>query len=119
VSSLFSDDSQVTELIWIYLVLVPFSYGFQGVMALLVSAFNAMHKPIEAFKWSAMRLFIFTLPLAALGNWIFDIEGMFVGIALGNFFGGVVAYMSAIKLRDEHGFDALTKSFPSADDKKL
>jgi putative MATE family efflux protein len=98
-SYLFSQDPQVRELLWHYLLVVPFSYGFQGVVMMLVSALNAMHQPIQAFSWNFMRMFVFTLPGAWVGSWLFNIEGLFSGMAIGTIVGGVVAYCYAYRLR--------------------
>jgi Na+-driven multidrug efflux pump len=98
-AALFGREESVNELIWLYLVIVPFSYGFQGIVMLLVSSLNAMHQPFQAFYWSFMRLFFFTLPAAFIGSWWFGIQGLFGGIALGNVFGGILGYLYALRLR--------------------
>ncbi len=100
-SALFSKEPIVRDLLWNYLLVVPFSYGFQGILMVLVSGLNALHQPIQAFVWSAMRLFVFTLPFAYLGSLIYQVEGLFMGIALGNIVGGTLGYLYAIKIRDE------------------
>ncbi len=100
---LFSGDSEVQKLLWLYLVTVPFSYGFQGVITMLISAFNALQQPLNALKWSALRLFLFTLPLAFGLSWVWDVKGLFIGVGLGNVIGGIFAYRRAIQLRNEHG----------------
>ncbi|NMR95593.1 MATE family efflux transporter, partial [Vibrio parahaemolyticus] len=86
-AALFSQEDAVKNLLWHYLLVVPFSYGFQGIVMMLVSGLNAMHKPLRAFQWSFMRLFIFTLPSAWIGSQIYSIEGLFIGIAVGNTLG--------------------------------
>ncbi|WCE29900.1 MATE family efflux transporter [Vibrio sp. SCSIO 43137] len=101
IAALFGQEQPVNDLIWLYLVIVPFSYGFQGIIMLLVSSLNAMHKPLVAFYWNFMRLFIFTLPVAWLGSWFYGIEGLFAGITIGNIAGGVLGYLYALKLRKE------------------
>ncbi|WP_157631176.1 MATE family efflux transporter [Vibrio pacinii] len=98
-AALFSQEQAVSDLLWHYLLVVPFSYGFQGIMMMLVSGLNALHQPLKAFQWSFMRLFLFTLPCAWLGSQWYDIEGLFIGIAIGNIFGGVAGYLYALKLR--------------------
>lgn len=101
-AALFSQEQAVKDLLWHYLLVVPFSYGFQGVMMMLVSGLNALHQPMKAFLWSFMRLFAFTLPCAWLGSQLYDIEGLFVGIAIGNIIGGTLGYLYAVKLRAQH-----------------
>ncbi len=101
-SKLFSQEAAVQGLLWHYLLVVPFSYGFQGVVMMLISALNALHQPIKAFQWSFMRLFVFTLPSAWIGSKLYGIEGLFVGIAIGNVLGGIMGYFYALWLRKTH-----------------
>lgn len=49
-AALFSQEETVKNLLWHYLLVVPFSYGFQGIVMMLVSGLNAMHKPLRAFN---------------------------------------------------------------------
>ncbi len=98
-AALFSQEENVKNILWHYLLVVPFSYGFQGVVMILVSGLNAMHKPLLAFKWSFMRLFVFTLPAAWFGSYLYDVEGLFIGIAVGNILGGLLSYMFALRER--------------------
>jgi Na+-driven multidrug efflux pump len=100
-AALFSKETAVRELIWLYLVIVPCCYGFQGVVMMLVSALNAMHQPLAAFYWSFMRLFIFTLPFAAIGSAFYSVQGLFAGIVAGNITGGVLAYLYGLKIRKQ------------------
>jgi putative MATE family efflux protein len=98
-SALFSTEPQVRELLWNYLLVVPASYGFQGVVMMLTSGLNALHLPIKAFSWSFMRLFLFTLPSAWVGALYYQVEGVFIGIAIGNIVGGITGYLYAVSLR--------------------
>lgn len=102
ISALFSQEQAVRDILWHYLLVVPFSYGFQGIIMMLGSGMNALHEPSKAFMWSAMRLFVFTLPAAALGSMLYGVEGMFIGVALGNVIGGVLAYLYALSVRRKH-----------------
>ncbi|SHO57687.1 MATE family efflux transporter [Vibrio quintilis] len=101
-SGMFSQETQVRELLWHYLLFVPFSYGFQGVLMMIVSALNALHRSVYAFSWSFLRLFIFTLPCAWIGSQIYQIEGLFLGIAAGNIIGGISGYFQALSLRKHY-----------------
>lgn len=73
---------------------------------MLGSGMNALHEPNKAFMWSAMRLFVFTLPAAALGSHYYDVEGMFIGVAVGNVLGGILAYLYALGVRKKHLYQA-------------
>ncbi|MFA4716818.1 MATE family efflux transporter [Vibrio vulnificus] len=100
-AALFSQEQAVRDLLWHYLLVVPISYGFLGIMMMLVSGLNAMHQPLNAFRWSVIRLFVFTLPAAYLGSWLYDIEGLFIGIAVGNILVGLCSYLYALKQRKQ------------------
>jgi Na+-driven multidrug efflux pump len=90
----------VADYLWLYLILVPVSYGFQGIMMMVVSTFNSLQQPLNALKWSLLRLFVFTLPLALLFSFIWGVEGLFVGLTMGNIAGGILAYEEAIRIRE-------------------
>ncbi|MCK6265267.1 MATE family efflux transporter [Vibrio sp. ZSDE26] len=96
---LFSQEPSVRDLLWHYLLVVPFSYGFQGVSMMLIAGLNALHKPMRAFQWSIMRLFLLILPIAWVGSTWYGVEGLFIGIAIGNILGGIFSYLYAVKLR--------------------
>ncbi|MDO6543862.1 MATE family efflux transporter [Photobacterium sanguinicancri] len=98
-SALFSQDSQVQDLLWHYLMVVPLSYGLQAVCMLLISGLNAMHKPMNALIWNLLRLFAFLLPTAWLGSQYYGTEGLFIGIAIANIFSGIGAYCYALRIR--------------------
>lgn len=100
-AALFSQEQAVRDLLWHYLLVVPISYGCLGVVMMLVSGLNAMHQPLNAFRWSVIRLFVFTLPAAYLGSWLYDIEGLFIGIAVGNILVGLCSYLYALKQRKQ------------------
>ncbi|QIA64390.1 MATE family efflux transporter [Vibrio astriarenae] len=99
ISALFSQEAHVKHLLWQYLLIVPASYGFQGILMMLSSALNALHRPLLAFQWNAMRLFLFTLPCAWLGGYWYGAEGIFIGVAVGNVVGGCLGYLYALHLR--------------------
>ncbi|EHH0750685.1 MATE family efflux transporter [Vibrio vulnificus] len=100
-AALFSQEQAVRDLLWHYLLVVPISYGFLGIVMMLVSGLNAMHQPLNAFRWSVIRLFVFTLPAAYLGSLLYDIEGLFIGIAVGNILVGLCSYLYALKQRKQ------------------
>ncbi|OEE46362.1 MATE family efflux transporter [Enterovibrio norvegicus] len=99
IATLFSQEPAVQEKLWHYLLVVPASYGLQGIMMMLVSALNALKKPGLAFIMNLMRLFVLLLPLAWIGGLLDQTEGMFIGIAIANAITGVIAYFAALALR--------------------
>ncbi len=68
IANLFSDHPQVVRLIVLYLHLVPIGYGFQGMVMLLASALNGVRPRRCHSSSNGMRLFVFLLPGAWLGQ---------------------------------------------------
>lgn len=71
-AGLFSDDPETRKAIVLYLWLVPIGYGFQGIVMLICSTLNAMHRPVYGTLISSLRLFALTVPLALIGGWLWD-----------------------------------------------
>ena len=84
IAAAFTTDPEVASLIQLFLMIVPIGYGFQGIVILSNSSFNAMHKPMAALLMSIVRLFVFLVPLAFLGSYLYQIEGMFWGSVVAN-----------------------------------
>ena len=65
---------------------------------MLISALNAMHRPVDALVWNLLRLFALLLPLAWLGSTLHGTKGLFIGIAVANALSGLTAYLYAVRL---------------------
>jgi len=100
ISHLFGKEQAVIDVIKLFIYTIPLSYGLQGVIILSNSSFNALHKPMNALFLSVVRLFVFYLPFAYLGNEMLGLKGLFIGAALGNLFTAMVAYQWFIKELD-------------------
>lgn len=96
VSRLFSDDEEVTRWLQLWLVIVPAGFGFQATTFLSASSFNALHQPMRAMRISLFRLFILYVPLAWLGNYWFELKGMFVALVIAN---ALTALMASVWIR--------------------
>lgn len=88
-AGLFSEDPETRVAIVWYLWLVPPSYAFLGIVMLSCSALNALHRPMYGTLISSLRLFALAVPLAWLGGWLYDMPGLYAGLALGNVLAGV------------------------------
>lgn len=79
-----------------FLWLVPLGLGFQGVIILANSTMNALHQPMVALRLSILRLFVFYVPVCALGAWFFGLYGIFGGAVVAN---AMMAYVSWLTVR--------------------
>ncbi|MET4027280.1 putative MATE family efflux protein [Marinobacter sp. MBR-99] len=92
VSTLFSRDADVQDILLSYLLRVPLSYSGLGVCMLMVSINNALGLPMRALLISTLRLFACYLPLLWLGAQVSGLTGLMSGALIGNLFAGVMAY---------------------------
>lgn len=100
IADLFAEERQVADMIQLFLWIVPLGYGFQGVVILTNSSFNAVHKPMAALWLSILRLFVFFVPFAYLGSQYAGLKGLFWGLVAANVCIGVIAYLWFVKIQD-------------------
>lgn len=92
VSTLFTSDAKVQEILGTYLVRVPLSYCGLGVCMLMVSVCNALGLSLRALLVSTLRLFVCYLPLLWLGSQLGGLTGLMSGALVGNLLAGTMAY---------------------------
>lgn len=93
IAALFTRDPEVTQIIRIFLAILPLTYGCQALIILTNSSFNALHEPKFAVLLSLIRFFVCYLPFAYAGSVIAGIPGLFTGAALANVTVGAVAFV--------------------------
>lgn len=84
IAKLFSEDEAVQNTIRTFFWIIPISYGLSGIVILINVAMNVLGKPRLALYINVLRLVLFYIPFAYLGGQWFGINGLFIGIALGN-----------------------------------
>jgi len=92
IANAFSKEQQVADIIIMYIWILPLGYGFQGIIILTNSSFNALHKPMIALILSVIRLFICYVPLAYLGSLLYGLQGFFIGALIGNILMASISY---------------------------
>ncbi|MFT7259106.1 MAG: putative MATE family efflux protein [Glaciecola sp.] len=92
IAQVFAEEASVARDITLFLCIVPLGYGLQGIIILVNSSFNAMHKPMSALILSILRLFAFYVPIASLGSYLYGLEGLFWGCVIANVLTSVLAY---------------------------
>lgn len=84
-----AQDSDTAYFLSSYLLWVPISYSAIGVCILTVSICNALGMPMRALLISTLRLFAFYLPCVAMGAYLADMDGVYIGVLLGNIAAGL------------------------------
>ncbi|MEM9695768.1 MAG: MATE family efflux transporter, partial [Myxococcota bacterium] len=95
---IFNGDADIVSTSIDYLRIIPISYGLLGIGMLVNTIFTALGKPAQASALVAVRLFVLALPLAYLGRALLGLEGIFIGIAVGN---GLTAAFAWFLIRRE------------------
>lgn len=91
-SGWFSSDGEVEKALRWYVCIMPLGYGLQAVVILANSSFNALHKPHQALGLSIIRFFVFFIPMAFIGGWLFGFQGLFIGAVVGNLCTAILAW---------------------------
>ncbi|RHW77239.1 MATE family efflux transporter [Colwellia sp. RSH04] len=92
IASIFANEKAVSDIIKLFMWILPLGYGLQGIIILTNSSFNALHKPMVALALSVIRLFVCYVPLAYLGSYFYGLTGFFVGALLGNVVMAAISY---------------------------
>ena len=87
----FGKDIEVAKHITRYLWIMPVSYGLRGCAFLVVSAFNAMNKPLLSIGLNLVRMLVLYIPLAVIGSRLAGLTGLFVGLCLANLGAGTLS----------------------------
>ena len=97
IASAFTKEQKVADIIVIFIWILPLGYGFQGVVILTNSSFNALHKPIIALVLSLIRLFICYVPFAYIGSYFYGLYGFFIGALVGNIVMAAISHRLFVK----------------------
>ena len=93
IASWFDSEPAVVASAAAYLSIVPLSYGALGIVFIFSSTFNALGKPLPSVAITLSRLFLLSVHLAYLGNWLFGVQGVFAAACLSNVAVGLGAYI--------------------------
>ncbi len=92
IAGFFTNESSVRDIIADYMVIVSFSYAFQGVMIVGMSVFNGINQPFPSAALSAVRVFMLYVPLSwvcAMHSWL---SGVFWSAFAANIIVGYATY---------------------------
>jgi putative MATE family efflux protein len=90
---LFSESENIIRVAVEYLWLVSISYGAYGLVMSVNATFNGMGFPMPGVIISFARVIVIFLPLAFLGQWLFDLRGLFAASLLANLLAAWLAYV--------------------------
>src|SRR6056297_443684 len=92
IAGIFSSNAEVVRLTAQYLMIVSFSYGFQGILMVGINIYNGINKPMPSFGLTALRVFGLYVPLAWLASIYWNLTGVFWSAFAANVVVGVITY---------------------------
>lgn len=92
ISAVFNANQSVVSISSLYLMTVPISYTLLGVSVLSMTTLNVLHKPLIATLLSIIHMFVIYVPLAHFLSSHYDIQGIFLALAIANGLIGVGGY---------------------------
>jgi len=87
-----NENPDVIEATYVYLLLLPITYGFLGTGMVAGSTFVALGKPMQPLVLSITRMIVFYVPLALLLESIFGFAGIYLAAAICNVLMGGMAF---------------------------
>jgi len=93
IAAAFTDDPKATESTLMHMRLVPWSYFMLGFSMIVVSAFNAIGKPMPAMWISLTRTILVYAPLAFFMAWAFGLIGVFMAAFIANIVSGTLGFL--------------------------
>ena len=92
ISSLIDSSTEVIRIAALYLALVPWSYGFWGMLMMATASFNAVGKPLPSTALSFARMVVVYIPLASVLDHYYGYTGIFIATLISNALFGIAAY---------------------------
>ncbi len=90
--SQINDDPEVIAAASLYLIIVPLSIGFMGLMMNATQAFNALGQPMPPLLISILQMLVIYVPLALLGDHLWGHAGIFIAFAVTSVLTGTLGY---------------------------
>jgi Na+-driven multidrug efflux pump len=93
IATVFNPDPDIVHGIVLYLRIVPWMFGFQGILLVLSNVLNVLERPLQAAAVIFAQMFLFCVPLAFLGAHLWGVGGVFSAIAAAYALGGAAAHV--------------------------
>lgn len=92
ISYIFTNEESVSDIIVLYLRIVPIGYAFQGVLLIISAALNALNRPIKASILSLIQTLIIYVPLSILCSKYLGIKGIFISLSFSYFIVSIISH---------------------------
>ncbi|MEQ8325022.1 MAG: MATE family efflux transporter [Vicingaceae bacterium] len=96
IARIFTDDGAVIYATTMFLKIVPFSFGFQGIAMIVNANLNTMNRPFTASILIILQMVVIYLPLAYFGSYIDGLRGIFIALFITYFAGGSLSFITSL-----------------------
>lgn len=101
ISYLFTQEKEVSDVVVLYMWIVPLGYTFQGVLQILNGALNAIHQPIKASAINLTQMLVVYVPMAFWASKQFGIIGILSSLIASYFVVGILSHFMFKKSIDD------------------
>ena len=91
--SQFSSDEKILQYAVWFFILVPFTYGLEGIRLISGSTCNALDRPMPPTWIMVLKMFLIYIPGSMILSVMFGVKGVFAAAGLSNFFGGLISWV--------------------------
>jgi putative MATE family efflux protein len=92
-ATIFNQSPEVVETTALYIRIVSFSFGFQGILKICTTVLNVLNKPLHASAVIFIQTFALYIPLAKLGDNYAGLSGIFSALFLSYFVTAIAAHL--------------------------
>ncbi|RCW51617.1 MATE family efflux transporter [Halanaerobium sp. ST460_2HS_T2] len=97
IARIFNSNPEVVKTVVLYILVVSFTYGFQGILKIDSTILNILNKPIHAASLIFIQTFLLYIPLAILGSKFIGIAGIFGALSISYLLSGILAHVEVKK----------------------
>ncbi|WP_421895571.1 MATE family efflux transporter [Marinoscillum sp.] len=91
IARIFTDNPEVIRSTKMYLTIVSFSFGFQGIVQVVNSNINTLSKPLAASLIIFVQMVVICIPLLYLLDYSFGVAGIYSAVAVTYVAGGLIS----------------------------
>ena len=91
IAAVFNKNEEVISTVQLFLWTVPAGFGLQGILSVINTHLNTINKPLQASLIIVIQMLILGLPAIYLGKQLAEVKGIFIGLAITYFLGGIIS----------------------------
>ena len=102
IAKIFNSNPEVINTVVLYILIVSFTYGFQGILKINSTILNVLNKPVRAAALIFIQTFLLYIPLAILGSKLIGVPGIFGALSVSYLLSGILSHWGVKKYLREY-----------------